>query len=54
MPTDSEMREAIAKTARDLRESQAQRGNPISQEAAEKRIRTAAIKGDIQDSERKR
>ena len=54
MPTDSEMRDAIAKTARDLRESQARQGNPISQEAAEKRIRNAAIRGDYQDSERKR
>ena len=54
MPTDSEMREAIAKTAQSLRESQARQGITISQGAAEKRIRNAAIRGDYQDSERKR
>ena len=54
MPTDSEMREAIAKTAQSLRESQARQGNPISQEAAEKRIRNAVLRGEHQDSERKK
>ena len=47
-------REAIASVARGLRESQAKMGNHISQEAAEKRIRTAVIRGEINDSERKR
>ena len=44
-------RDAIASVAKDLRESQAKLGNNISQEAAEKRIRTAVIRGEINDSE---
>ena len=47
-------REAIASVARDLRESQAKLGNRISQETAEARIRTAVLRGEVNDSERKR
>jgi hypothetical protein len=54
VPTDREAREAIQSVARDFRESQAKAGNNISQEAAEKRIRTAVLQGEVNDSERKR
>ena len=48
--SESEKREAIASTARDLRKS-----NPnLSQEAAEKRVRAAVVRDEIKQSEKSR
>ena len=54
MPSEDEARQAIQDVAKQLRESQAKLGNNISQGAAEKRIRTAVLRGEINDSERNR
>lgn len=54
MASEAESRRAIEDVAKHFRESQAKLGNHISQEAAQKRIRTAVLAGEINDSERKR
>jgi len=52
--TEQDARRAISEVAKGFRESQAKNGNIISQEAAEKRVRGAVVKGIYQDMERKR
>ena len=52
MPTEQDARRAISEVAKGLRESQAKAGNIISQEAAEKRVRSAVIRDLYQESER--
>lgn len=52
MTSEAESRRAISEVARSLRESQAKLGNNISQEQAERRIRSAVRIGEYQDRER--
>lgn len=52
MSSEADARRAISEVAQNLRESQAKLGNQISQEQAERRVRSAVRIGELQDRER--